>query len=90
MTTTGIVLSRCIDCEVTGFVGEGIDVGIHMINSNGVIKDSDFLNVTTAVKGTGWTSIDAQNLRHQEPLKASMKWDAPPLDLVKSIANAYV
>lgn len=75
----GVVIDRCrIDDS---------QVGVRVVNSNLTLKDTEFFNVATAVKGVGDTSITAENVTHDE-----YSWgdNVTPLDLVRKFANANV
>jgi len=87
MSTIGIRVQDCHDYVVEGCKVNGADVGVDVVGGDGVLKDSSFLNVKTAVRVSAGAVLEASNIAHQEP-----RWsgETTPLDIVRRFANAYV
>jgi len=83
----GIIVENCGNCVIQNGVVIGSELGMSVENSDIKLDRIAFENVSTAVRGTGDTPIDANNVTHTE-----MDWakDPTPLEMVKGIANVNV
>ncbi|MNF98082.1 hypothetical protein D3C84_809300 [compost metagenome] len=84
---TGLYLENGGKCVLKNGSIESSDVGICVKDSDLTLENVDFKNISTAVKGSGETPIDARNVTHAE-----MHWDSnsTPIEIVRRFANAYV